>query len=171
MNDAPHPAQLIDALSGYCYLIDVLGIPSSRIVIIGACSGGTYHIIIFGTSPHIHSFDFPVRITIGHLALMLTRYLHDEQVLPLPLGVMLFSVRAIYFFFNIISLESIKFKTCSLGLIWVRLRFLVLNLIIAFYLNCAYYFSQLLTKTLLRITPSQGPTLILIFWLRLTLPI
>ena len=59
MNDAPHPAQLIDALSGYCYLTDVLGIPSSRIVIIGACSGGTYHIIIFGTSPDIHSFDFP----------------------------------------------------------------------------------------------------------------
>jgi len=44
----------------------VLGIPSSRIVIIGACAG-------------------------GHLSLMLTRYLHDEKVLPLPLGLMLFS--------------------------------------------------------------------------------
>ena len=46
MNDEPHPAQLIDALSGYCHLTDVLGIPSSRIVIIGACSGGTFYIYI-----------------------------------------------------------------------------------------------------------------------------
>ena len=45
VNDAPHPAQLTDALSGYCHTTDVLGIPSSRIVIIGAssCAGGTYH--------------------------------------------------------------------------------------------------------------------------------
>ena len=54
MNDAPHPAQLIDALSGYCHLTDVLGIPSSRIVIIGACAGGTFH----NNISDVHSFDF-----------------------------------------------------------------------------------------------------------------
>jgi acetyl esterase/lipase len=47
VNDAPHPAQLIDALSGYCHLTDVLGIPSSRIVIIGACAGGIHFLFLF----------------------------------------------------------------------------------------------------------------------------
>ena len=56
MNDAPHPAQLIDALSGYCHLTNVLGIPSSRIVIIGSCAGGTYIISYHNlqNTPDVH---------------------------------------------------------------------------------------------------------------------
>ncbi|KAK2460207.1 hypothetical protein APHAL10511_007798 [Amanita phalloides] len=66
IHEGSHPAQLIDALSAYAYLVNVAKVDPSRIVIMGACAG-------------------------GHLALMLARYLHDEKILPMPAGIMLFS--------------------------------------------------------------------------------
>ncbi|KAF8627858.1 hypothetical protein AX15_004205 [Amanita polypyramis BW_CC] len=65
-HEACHPGQLLDALSAYVYLVNTAKVHPSRIVIIGACAG-------------------------GHLALMLARYLHEEKVLPMPIGIMLFS--------------------------------------------------------------------------------
>ncbi|KIL66998.1 hypothetical protein M378DRAFT_322995 [Amanita muscaria Koide BX008] len=65
-HEACHPGQLLDALSGYTYLIHDAKVDPSRIVFLGACAG-------------------------GHLALMLARYLYDTKVLPMPVGIMLFS--------------------------------------------------------------------------------
>lgn len=61
-----HPGQLLDALSAYYYLVNTVGIPSSRIVVAGACAG-------------------------GHLSLMLVRYLYEEKVMHMPKAMMLFS--------------------------------------------------------------------------------
>merc|ERR1712093_486433 len=63
---APFPAALIDALTGYAYLVDTCGIPSSRIVIAGDSAG-------------------------GNLTLALTRYLRDERVLGMPAAILLLS--------------------------------------------------------------------------------
>lgn len=44
----------------------------------------------------------PSVFTLGHLALMLIRYLYDEKVMALPVGLMLFSVLmflALFLFF------------------------------------------------------------------------
>ncbi|KIJ40324.1 hypothetical protein M422DRAFT_49241 [Sphaerobolus stellatus SS14] len=65
LHESCHPGQLLDALAAYNHLI-LKGVSPSRILVIGACAG-------------------------GHLALMLTRYLYDEKVLPMPSGLMLFS--------------------------------------------------------------------------------
>uniref|UniRef100_A0A0W0FTG0 Alpha/beta hydrolase fold-3 domain-containing protein n=1 Tax=Moniliophthora roreri TaxID=221103 RepID=A0A0W0FTG0_MONRR len=61
-----HPAQLLDGLAAYAHLVETLKIDSSRIVILGACAG-------------------------GNLVMMLSRYLYEEKVLPLPGRLMLFS--------------------------------------------------------------------------------
>ncbi|KAL0576036.1 hypothetical protein V5O48_005943 [Marasmius crinis-equi] len=66
VGDDCHPAQLLDGLAAYAHLVKDLKIDPSRIIIIGACSG-------------------------GHLVMMLSRYLYEEKVLPLPGGLMLFS--------------------------------------------------------------------------------
>ncbi|KAL0950276.1 hypothetical protein HGRIS_010256 [Hohenbuehelia grisea] len=61
-----HPAQLLDALSGYSCLVNTLGMDPARIVLLGACAG-------------------------GHLVPLLMRYLYEEKVLPPPAAAMLFS--------------------------------------------------------------------------------
>ncbi|KAF8079281.1 Alpha/Beta hydrolase protein [Lyophyllum atratum] len=65
-SEACHPAQLQDALAAYSYLVNAVGVNPSKIVLLGACSG-------------------------GHLVLLLLRYLYEEKVLPMPGSVMLFS--------------------------------------------------------------------------------
>ncbi|KAK7440991.1 hypothetical protein VKT23_016771 [Stygiomarasmius scandens] len=71
IHDSPHPGQLLDALSGYHYLVRTLGIAPKRVVLIGACAG-------------------------GNLAMLLTRYLYEEMAsgdvtLGMPGAIMLFS--------------------------------------------------------------------------------
>jgi len=63
-------------------------------MIISACDGGNYFNLFLNIlgSLYVHQLIL-CGSHIGHLALMLTRYLHDEKVLPLPLGLMLFSVK------------------------------------------------------------------------------
>lgn len=62
----PFPAQLLDALTGYAYLVENLKIDPKRIVVVGDSAG-------------------------THLALTLARYLRDTKVLPIPGCLLLFS--------------------------------------------------------------------------------
>ncbi|KAL0069249.1 hypothetical protein AAF712_003613 [Marasmius tenuissimus] len=66
VGDECHPAQLLDGLAAYSYLLRTAKVNPSRIILIGACSG-------------------------GHLSMMLLRYLYEEKVLPLPAALMLFA--------------------------------------------------------------------------------
>ncbi|KAF9269686.1 alpha/beta-hydrolase [Marasmius fiardii PR-910] len=66
VGEGSHPAQLLDALAAYAHLVKMLKIDPTRIIFLGACSG-------------------------GNLVMMLSRYLYEEKVLPLPGGLMLFS--------------------------------------------------------------------------------
>lgn len=45
VHESCHPGQLIDAISAYSYLTK-LGISPSRIVVIGACAGGSFTVIV-----------------------------------------------------------------------------------------------------------------------------
>jgi len=62
----PFPAALLDALAGYRYLVEDVGIMPSNVVVIGDSAG-------------------------GNLALALTRYLKISSILPLPGGLILLS--------------------------------------------------------------------------------
>ncbi|KAK0459339.1 Alpha/Beta hydrolase protein [Desarmillaria tabescens] len=58
-----HPAQLLDAISAYSYLVNVCNIDPSKIIVFGACAG-------------------------GHLVILLARYTYEEKVLPMPAALM-----------------------------------------------------------------------------------
>lgn len=63
---APPTSPVIDALTGYAYLVETCRIPPSRIVVAGDSAG-------------------------GNLTLALTRYLRDENIFALPAALLLLS--------------------------------------------------------------------------------
>ena len=84
-----HPAQLLDALAGYAYLVKGCNISPERIVIIADCAGSRWN-------PRTTTQRGMKPISVAHLTLMLLRYLKDESIFQMPGGIMLFSVGGIF---------------------------------------------------------------------------